>query len=176
MRREGDAGPDFDGHAGDFPEPGMIERDLRFMDRCLTLAATAGERGESAVGSVVVVADRILGEGLEETRARRDPTAHAEILAIHAACEALDSLDLSGTTLYTTVEPCLACAYAIRATGIARVVYGIPAGEVGSVGSEARHPLLADTGFRGWGPPPTVTSGIRATRARALRESSRRTG
>ncbi len=144
------------------------DQDLEFMRRALRLAREAKDRGESAVGSVLVRGGDILAEGVEASRAERDPTSHAEVVAIRAACRDAEGFDLSGATLYTTVEPCLSCAYAIRATGIGRVVIGADAGEVGSFGPGARHRYLTDAGFTGWGPPPRVTSGVMADRARAL--------
>ena len=88
--------------------------------------------------------------------------------AIREACQAVGSLDLAGSTLYTTVEPCFLCAYAIRATRVARVVMGTDAGEVGAVGS--RHPFLSDPSFQRWGPPPSVAAGVLEEEARSLLE------
>jgi putative hydrolase of HD superfamily len=161
------ATPDADGPTANGEH---AELDITFMRRALALAEEANARGESAVGSVLVRAGEIVAEGIEAARAESDPTAHAELLAIRAACRDAGGFDLSGTTLYTTVEPCLSCAYAIRATGVARVVIGTDAGEIGSVRPGARHRYLTDAGFTGWGPPPSVTSGVLADEARALRK------
>jgi tRNA(Arg) A34 adenosine deaminase TadA len=136
------------------------------MRRCLELARGARQAGETAVGSVVVRAGEVIGEGSEATRSRLDPSAHAEMEAIREACRAVGSLDLSGSTLYTTVEPCFLCGYAIRATRIERVVMGSDAGEVGAHGS--RHAFLSDSAFENWGPPPEVVSGLLEDEARAL--------
>lgn len=116
--------------------------DERWMRVALDLAAEAGAEGETAVGALVVSADGVpIGAGRERVRRTRDPVAHAEVEAIRAACDATEARDLFGATLYTTVEPCVLCAYAVRATHIARVVFGAGAGEVGGV--EGLHPVHA---------------------------------
>jgi tRNA(adenine34) deaminase len=73
--------------------------DEAFMRRCLELAQLARERGETAVGAVLVRDTRIIAEGAEETRAQLDPSAHAEVVALRAACQGGRSSDLSGSTL-----------------------------------------------------------------------------
>ena len=94
----------------------------KYMHRCRQLADEAVRGGDAPVGSLVLRDGKIIAEGVEGVKAQNDPTAHAEILAIRKACAALGTLDLSGTTLYTTTEPCLMCSYAIRQTRISRVV------------------------------------------------------
>lgn len=138
------------------------------MERCIELAKEARSSGEVAVGSLVVRRGEVVGAGAEATRAKFDPSAHAELEAIREACRAVGSLDLSDCVLYTTVEPCFLCAYAIRATRVPRVVMGTDAGEVGAVRS--RYPILSDPSFRRWGPPPELVSGVLAKEARALLE------
>lgn len=107
-------------------EPTELALHRHFMARCHQLAATAREQGDAAVGSVVVQNGRVIGEGVERVRAGNDPTAHAEIEAVRAACQSLDSLDLNGCILYTSVEPCPMCAYAIRLARISVVVSDSP--------------------------------------------------
>ena len=150
-------------------------RDESFMRRCLELARRALDVGDVPVGSIVVRDDRVIGEGYERTRQRLDPAAHAEIEALRAACGALGTLDLSGATLYTTVEPCVLCAYAVRHTRIQRVVFGVKAGSLGGV--TGPYPLLADaTSFTGI-EPPAVTSGVLAEECeRLLAERRRKSG
>ncbi len=143
-----------------------MSADITHMRRCLELAGAASLAGETAVGCVVVRDGEVIGEGAEATRSRIDPSAHAEMEAIREACQAVGSLDLSDSTLYTTVEPCFLCAYAIRSTRVGRVVMGTDAGEVGAVGS--RYPFLSDPSFATWGPPPEVVSGILGDEAREL--------
>ena len=129
------------------------------MRRCLALAASAADSGETAVGALVVRGDSVIGEGAESTRRLVDPTAHAEILALRAACQHERTLVLFGCELYTTVEPCVLCSYAIRQTGITRVVYGIPAGRAG--GATSQYPVLSDPELIG-GQPPEIVSGVLA--------------
>ena len=130
------------------------------MRRCLELAEIAALAGDTAVGAVIVWGDKIVGEGFERTRATRDPSAHAELEAIREACQHLDTLDLRGCSLYSTVEPCVLCGYAIRRTGIAHVVYGVPAGQAGACTSS--YAILADRDLEGWPQVPEVTGGVLA--------------
>ena len=80
-----------------------------YMRRCLELAERAAQAGDTAVGALIVRGDEIVGEGIERIRATLDPTAHAEVEAIRQACQRLDTLDLRGCSLYSTVEPCVLC-------------------------------------------------------------------
>lgn len=124
------------------------------------LAQEALERGETPVGSLVARGAEILGEGREASRTLLDPAAHAEVEAIRAACRRELSLKLEGCALYTTVEPCVLCAYAARSVGIARVVYGIPAGQAGGITSA--YAILTDTALERWPPPPQIRGGVLA--------------
>ena len=101
-----------------------MNSDEQMMCRCLELAARAKKNGDAQVGSVVVRRGEIIGEGLESVRLGNDPTAHAEIVAIRMACEKSGTLDLSDCELFTNVEPCVMCSYAIKQTHVARVVFG----------------------------------------------------
>jgi len=131
-----------------------------FMRRCLELAEIAALAGDTAVGALIVRGDEVVAEGIERTRATRDPSAHAEVEAIRQACRHLDTLDLRSCSLYSTVEPCVLCGYAIRRTGIAHVVYGVPAGQAGACTSS--YAILADGDLEGWPPVPEVTAGVLA--------------
>ena len=135
--------------------------DESYMMRCLSLARVAGDGGETAVGAIVVRGGTVIGEGAEATRRLCDPSAHAEVMALRAACRHAGTLVLTGCALYTTVEPCVLCAYAIRRAGIGRVIYGIPAGEAGGVTS--RHAVLTDADLRSCAPPPEIVSGVLAS-------------
>jgi tRNA(adenine34) deaminase len=136
------------------------------MRRCLDLGRAALAAGEVPVGSLVVRGEEILGEGQEAGRALLDPSAHAEVQAIRAACRRMGSVDLSGCTLYSTVEPCVLCAYALRRAGISRVVYGVPAGQAG--GATSRYAILTDTDLTGWPTPPEIIAGVLAEECAAL--------
>jgi tRNA(adenine34) deaminase len=138
----------------------------RQMARCLELARQALASREAPVGAVVTRGEQIVGEGSESTRAALDHCAHAEIRAIQAACQALRSSDLTGLTLYSTVEPCVLCAYAIRRAGLSRVVFGIPASQAG--GYTSQYALLKDASLLGWPPLPEVISGVLAVECHDL--------
>jgi tRNA(adenine34) deaminase len=129
-----------------------------YMRRCLELAEVAAQAGDTAVGALIVSADAVVGEGIERTRAALDPTAHAEVEAIRRACQHLGTLDLRGCSLYSTVEPCVLCGYAIRRTGIAHVIYGVAAGQAGACTSA--YAILADRDLEGWPQAPRVTAGL----------------
>lgn len=107
-------------------------RHERYMRRCIELAHRALATGDPPVGALVVIDERVVGEGVEGVKARRDVTAHAEIEALRSACERLGSVDLTGCTLYTSVEPCMMCAYAIRLARIGVVVTGARSGGRGA--------------------------------------------
>ena len=98
--------------------------DDAFMRRALELARRAQEEGEVPVGAVVVVEDRIVGQGWNRPIAARDPTAHAEIEAMRAASSRLGNYRLTGATLYVTLEPCDMCVGAMFHARVARAVYG----------------------------------------------------
>src|SRR5262249_52433481 len=133
---------------------------LTYMRRCLELAEIAALAGDAAVGSLIVRGDKVVGEGVERTRATLDPSAHAEVEAIRQACRHLDTVDLRDCSLYSTVEPCVLCGYAIRRTGIGHVIYGTPAGQAGACTSA--YAILADRDLEGWPPVPDVISGVLA--------------
>jgi tRNA(adenine34) deaminase len=97
---------------------------MQYMRRCIELARRALVSHDAPVGALVVLNGRILGEGVEAVKARHDVTAHAEIQAVRAASDALGSTDLTGSTLYTSIEPCVMCAYAIRLARVSLVVTG----------------------------------------------------
>ena len=109
--------------------------DFRFMQHALRLAARAEEEGEVPVGAVVVREGKVLGEGWNRPIGLRDPTAHAEILALRDAARAVDNYRLAGTTLYATLEPCAMCSGAIIHARVARVVYAARDPRAGAAGS-----------------------------------------
>ncbi len=108
------------------------------MRRALDLAAEAAHGGEVPVGAVVVHAGKIIGEGANRTRRDLDPTAHAEIVAIRAACAALGSDRLTGCELWVTLEPCAMCAGAVAHARLDRLVYAAPDAKGGGVDHGAR--------------------------------------
>lgn len=109
------------------------------MDVALREAEAAGVRGEVPVGAVVVnAAGDVVAQAGNRTRELHDPTAHAEVLAIRAACAALGSERLIGHDLYVTLEPCAMCAAAIAASRIGRLYYGAGDPKSGGVAQGAR--------------------------------------
>lgn len=119
--------------------------DEAMMRTALHEAAAALEHNDVPVGAVVVHAGRIIGRGHNQRERLHDPTAHAEMIAITAAAEALQSWRLTDCTLYVTLEPCLMCAAACVQARLTRLVYGADdpkAGGCGSVYDLARDPRL----------------------------------
>ena len=94
------------------------------MKEALREAARAEAEGEVPIGAVIVCRGRIIGKGHNMTERLNDPTAHAEMIAITAATEAMGGKYLNDCTLYVTVEPCPMCAGALAWSQIGRVVYG----------------------------------------------------
>ncbi len=118
------------------------------MDLALAEARQAAGEDEIPVGAVVVKDGRLLGRGHNRSRALSDPTAHAEILAITAACQAEGSDHLEGADIYVTLEPCAMCAGAIVLARLARLYFGardLKAGACGSVFDIVREPRLNHT-------------------------------
>lgn len=107
-------------------KPMIIDRsrDEHFMQLALDQAKLGGLRGEVPVGAVVVQEGEVVGSGFNCPISTRDPSAHAEMVAIRAAAARLDNYRLPGSTLYVTLEPCSMCAGLIVHSRIARVIYG----------------------------------------------------
>lgn len=103
----------------------MQDTDTRFMQMALRQAERAYEEGEVPVGAVILHNDRMVGRAHNQVELLKDPTAHAEIIAITQAASALGDWRLNGTTLYVTKEPCPMCAGAIVSARIDRVVWGM---------------------------------------------------
>jgi len=103
--------------------------------RALELARRAAERGEVPVGALVTRGEDIIGEGWNQPITLKDPTAHAEVLAMRAAATALDDYRLGGTTLYVTLEPCPMCAAALVHARVSRLVFGAWDPRQGAAGS-----------------------------------------
>lgn len=113
-----------------------LEQDTLFMQAAIALAHEAGRCGEVPVGALVVSADGIVvGRGFNQPILRHDPTAHAEVMALRNAAEALGNYRLPGCTLYVTLEPCAMCSGAIMHARIGRVVFGASDPKTGVAGS-----------------------------------------
>ena len=115
----------------------MDEMNETFLQRAIERAREAESRGEVPIGALIVSAEGdVLAEASNETIERCDPTAHAEILAIRAAGQKIGNYRLTGTTVYSTIEPCAMCAGALVNARVARLVYGAPDERFGAVRSK----------------------------------------
>lgn len=141
--------------------------DQQHMDRALALAQAAAAAGEVPVGAVVTnVQGQVVGEAANAPIRLSDPTAHAEVLAIRAACQTNGNYRLPGHTLYVTLEPCTMCASAISNARITRVVYAASDPKGGAVEHGVRFFDAPTCHHR-----PEVRSGLDAeTAATQLRE------
>ena len=121
-------------------QPQIIDRsqDQHFMGEALLLAAQGAALGEVPVGAVVVLNGEIIGRGFNCPISGSDPSAHAEMVAIRAAAQALSNYRLPGSTLYVTLEPCSMCAGLIVHSRINRVVYGALEPKAGIVQSQGQ--------------------------------------
>lgn len=106
----------------------------RWMEKAIELAANAGNAGEVPVGAIIIdAAGAIVAEGENRRERDRDPTAHAEIVAMRAAGSQLNNWHLDRCTLYVTLEPCPMCAGAIVAARLGLLVYGANDAKTGSI-------------------------------------------
>jgi tRNA(adenine34) deaminase len=105
------------------------------MQDALALAREAGRRGEVPIGAVAVFEGRIVGRGSNARESARDPTAHAELLAVQDAARTLGRWRLTGVTIVVTLEPCAMCAGAMVLARIDRLVYAASDPKAGAVGS-----------------------------------------
>jgi cytidine deaminase len=135
------------------------------MDIALAEARAAFARAETPVGAVIVDPgrDKVIASAGNRTRELNDPTAHAEMLAIRAACAELGAERLTGLDIYVTLEPCAMCAAAIAAARLARLCYGAPDLKSGGVDHGARIFLHPQTHHR-----PEVYGGIAERESSAL--------
>jgi tRNA(adenine34) deaminase len=111
------------------------QHEEQYMDLALELAATAGKKGETPVGAVVVQDNSIIATGYNCVELHRDPTAHAEMLALREACKATGDWRLPRATVYVTLEPCVMCAAALIHARVKRLVFGARDLRWGGVGS-----------------------------------------
>lgn len=117
------------------------DADERYMREALVEAARAAARGEVPVGAVVVVEGRIVGRGGNSPIGMKDPTAHAEMLALREAARVVSNYRLEEASLYSTLEPCIMCAGAVVQARLRRLVFGARDLRFGGVRSKFR---LAD--------------------------------
>ncbi len=129
---------DFEGRCGESP----IDLDQAWMHQALRQAQAAAEVDEVPVGAVIVRDGQLLAQAHNGREQLRDPTAHAEMIAITQAAAAVDDWRLERCTLYVTLEPCPMCAGAILLARIPRVVFGASDAKAGAVHS--LYELLSD--------------------------------
>lgn len=111
---------------------------LSFMEIALGEARAAAQRGEVPVGAVIVRNGNMIAQAGNRTREMNDPTAHAEVLAIRAACQVLETERLTGCDLYVTLEPCAMCAGAISFARLGRLYFGAADVKGGAVENGSR--------------------------------------
>jgi tRNA(adenine34) deaminase len=145
------------------PDGSASDVQQRLMDLALARAREAEAHGDVPIGAVVAHDGEPLASAGNERELRRDPTAHAEILAIRAAAEALGGWRLPDTTLYVTLEPCAMCAGAIVLARIPAVVFGAPDPKAGAAGSVLD--ILAEPALNHC---PEVTGGVMEDECAAL--------
>jgi tRNA(adenine34) deaminase len=137
-----------------------------FMRLALEIAAIADKEGNMGVGSLIVRGEEIVGRGRNQIRSSGNPTIHAETDAIADACRKLGTDDLSGTTLYTTMEPCAMCAGALVQAKVGEWVVG---GRFKSVGRTDLGRYTIETFAEFMGADIKITSGVFQQECEALR-------
>ena len=134
-----------------------------YMRLALEQAANAQAAGEVPIGAVVVLGDRVIGEGFNQPISSHDPTAHAEVIALRAAAKTVDNYRLTNATMYVTVEPCLMCVGAMVHARIATVVFGATEPKAGALLSMTRAHELGGLNHR-----LQIVDGVLADESRAL--------
>lgn len=134
----------------------MLKDDRYFMRRAMAQAEKAADRGEVPVGAVVVKDGTIVGCGWNRPILKKDPTAHAEVVALRAAARKLGNYRLTGCDLYVTLEPCPMCLGAVVQARVRRLVYGAPDLKSGAVRSVMQFP------FRKLNHRPDIVAGVLA--------------
>ena len=136
--------------------------DVAMMQRCIELSETATRKGEFPFACVICEGGTIVAETTNRVAQNRDVTQHAELLAVSKAQQILGRKDLSRCTLYSNVEPCAMCAFPIRETRIARVVFAIKSPMMGgfSKWNVLRDAEIANVMPEAFGPVPETIGGL----------------
>ena len=139
-----------------------------FLQRAMALATQAMNEGNRPAGAVIVRDGKAIGEGRNLVHTSCDPTAHGEIVAIRNTASSLGKVDLSDCTLYTSMEPCPMCCWAIIDSKIARLVLGCRHAALGrrDIGTYSVEALVAMTGR-----PLEIITGVKDRECEALRKS-----
>src|SRR5438552_2939911 len=140
-----------------------LQSDHYFMGEALRQAARAYEAGEVPIGAVVVREGRIIARAFNQVELLKDATAHAEMLALTQAEEAIGDWRLTDCTLYVTKEPCPMCAGAVVHVRLTRVVYGVADPKAGAAGSALNLLQFPSLNHR-----CEITAGVRDAECRAL--------
>lgn len=143
-----------------------FERDQFFMRMAIRQALMASDAGEVPIGAVIIRGGELLGQAHNQVELLKDPTAHAEVLAITQAANAMDDWRLTDTTLYVTKEPCPMCAGAIVNARITRVVWGVDDPKRG--GAKSKFDILSSADLNH---QPQFESGIEEDTCRELLQS-----
>ncbi len=138
----------------------------RYIRRCIDLARIARNNGNTPVGSVIVLDNEIIGEGVEQLPAGDLVTGHAEVLACQQAVERLGTRNLRGAVAYSTAEPCFMCSYVLRHAEITLVVYGVETPMIG--GATSSFPILTSESLNHWKAAVEVVRGVLAEECREL--------
>jgi tRNA(adenine34) deaminase len=136
------------------------------MGAALDEASRAREAGEVPIGAVVVLDGTIVGRGFNQPISARDPSAHAEIIAIREAAQTTGNYRLTGATLYVTIEPCLMCVGALVHARVGTLVFGATEPRSGAVTSTVRGGELPGLNHRF-----DVVSGVREDECRELMQA-----
>ena len=136
--------------------------DVMMMEHCIRLSANATQSGELPFASLICRGKELVVETTNRVARDGDVTRHAELIAISEAQKVLGRRDLADCTLYTTVEPCAMCSYAIRETRIARVIYSIKSPVMGGLSkwNVLRDPELSQAMPEVFGAVPEVIAGL----------------
>ncbi len=148
----------------------LLRDDERFMRMALREAQAAADHGEVPVGAVIVRAGKVIGKAHNMRETLHDPTAHAEMIAVTQAAEALCAWRLEGSTIYVTLEPCCMCSGAMVLARIERLVYGTADPKAGACGT--LYNIVRDERLNH---RLEVTAGVLADESRALLQEFFRT-
>lgn len=146
-----------------------------WMQQAIEQARAGLARGQSPFGAVIVRGDELLAAGHNEVWLRADPTAHAEVVAIQRAAQAAGSINLSGSAIYTTCEPCPMCAAAIHWARLDAVFCGATIADAAAAGFRELSLSAAELYSRG-GSQVRLTAGLLAAECAALFDEWRRAG
>jgi tRNA(adenine34) deaminase len=137
-----------------------------WMHQCIALGKLALEKSNPPVGAILVSGGNIISTAEEEAHTSGDVTDHAEMLVLRRALHLLNKTSRKEMILYTTHEPCVLCAYAIRHYHIGTIVFGCQVPYVG--GYSSKYNLLNERDHPSWGNPPVIIEGILADECKAL--------